>query len=533
MYDLLVKNARLYDGCGGPWFKGDLAVKDGRIASIGKMKNAEARTVIDAEGKALSPGFIDAHTHLDFVCASVNDTASKVTQGVTTEIAGNCGLSLIPVRPETIEELKRYLAPFIPQDVNLSWKWRSLGDWFDSVDERGNSTNVASLVGHGTLRIYAMGFADRKPSGQEMAEMKRALAQTMEEGALGLSTGLIYPPGCYSDTDELSELCEVVAEHGGLYVTHMRNEGPELLQSVEEALEIGRRSGCPVHISHHKSSGRQNYGLVSRSLQMMENARAEGIDVTCDVYPYTAGSTLISSLLPKWVHEGGVGRMLERLRDLASRRRIADELDRVIPGWENLAKGCGWENILICSCEKEPSYEGKTVTEIADGRGTSPEEALFDVILETEGKATIALFMMDEKDCSTVLAHPLSMVGSDGFASSFSGVLSKGKPHPRSFGTFPRVLGKYVREEGLMSLERAIWKMTGFAAQRFGLKDRGFLREGMAADLVVFDPLEIIDNATYKEPRQQAEGIDYVVLGGEVVVDHKVYNGKTLGRSLR
>ncbi|NLO56611.1 MAG: D-aminoacylase [Thermovirga sp.] len=533
MFDLLVRDARLYDGCGGPWYKGDLAVKDGKIAKIGKIRNADAPIVINAEGKALSPGFIDAHTHLDFVCSSINDTASKVTQGVTTEIAGNCGLSLIPVRPETIEELKQYLAPFIPSDVNLSWKWRSLENWFDRVDEKGNSTNVASLVGHGTLRIYAMGFDDRKPSGQEMTEMKKALAQSMEEGALGLSTGLIYPPGCYSDTDELSELCEVVAEYGGLYVTHMRNEGPEMLQSVEEALEIGRRSGCPVHISHHKSSGRQNFGLVSQSLRMLEDARTEGIDVTCDVYPYTAGSTLISSLLPKWVHEGGVRRMLERLKDLASRQRIVDELNRVIPGWENLVKGCGWDNIMISSCENEPTLEGKTITEIASERRSSPEDTLLDMILETEGKATIALFMMDEKDCSTVLVHPLSMVGSDGFASSFTGVLSKGKPHPRSFGTFPRVLGKYVREDDLMTLERALWKMTGFPAQRFGLKDRGFLKEGMAADLVVFDPLVIIDNATYKEPRQQADGIDYVILGGEIVVDHKEYNGKTPGKSLR
>lgn len=533
MFDLLIKNAKLFNGCGGPWFRGDLAVKDGRISKIGKIAKEEAKTVIDAEEKALSPGFIDAHSHADFVCATINDTTSKLTQGVTTEIVGNCGLSLAPVRPETIEELKQYLAPFIPKDVKPSWKWRSLGDWLDVIDGQGNSTNIAPLVGHGAIRIYAMGFEDRKPDAQEMAEMKKILAESMEDGAIGLSTGLIYPPGCFSDTDELAELCEVVAEYGGLYVTHMRNEGPELLQAVDEALEIGRRSGCAVHISHHKASGRQNFGLVSQSLRMLESARAEGIDVTCDVYPYTAGSTLISGLLPKWVHEGGVGNMLHRLKDPQMRQKIADELNSDIPGWENLARGCGWENILICSCENEPSYEGKTIVEIASEKGSTSEETLFDVILGAEGKATIALFMIDENDCKAVLAHPLSMVGSDGFACSFSGVLAKGKPHPRAFGTFPRVLGKFVREDGIMDLETALWKMTGFPAQRFGLKDRGFLKEGMAADLVLFDPQVIIDRATYENPHQPADGIEYVILDGKIVVDHKKHNGKIMGKTLR
>lgn len=533
MYDLLIKNAKIVAGCGGPWFRGDAAVTGGRIKAVGKVFDKEAVKVIDAQGKVLSPGFIDAHSHADFVCSAVNDSLGKVAQGVTTEVVGNCGLSMAPVGRETLGELQRYLAPFMPDGVENEWSWEGIGGWMDLVDRKGNSTNIATLIGHGALRIRVMGFEDRKPRAAELEKMKEILAGSMEEGALGLSTGLIYPPGCFSDTEELVELSKVVARHGGIYVTHLRNEGPELIPAMEEALRIGRESGCAVQISHHKSSGRRNFGQVDTTLKMMESARAEGMDVTCDAYPYTAGSTLMSSLLPKWAHEGGVARMLERLGDGAARKRIAGDLQRDIPGWENLARGAGWENILICSCEVEPGLEGKTVAGIAEERDVTPEECLMDVLLEAGGKATIALFMMSEDDYRKILAHRLSMVGSDGFAFSFGGVLSKGKPHPRSFGTFPRVLGKYVREEGVLTLEDAVWKMTGFPAERFGLEGRGLVKEGMTADLVVFDPGAIIDRARYDAPHQQPEGIDYVIMNGEIVMDHGKWTGKTVGRALR
>lgn len=532
-YELVIRNAKIVDGSGGPWFRGDVAVQNGKIARVGKVEDEKASMVINAEGKVLSPGFIDAHSHADFVCATVNDATSKITQGVTTEIVGNCGLSMAPVQPRTVEELKQYLSAFIPSEVKPSWEWTSFDNWFDIIDRNGNSTNIASLGGHGAIRIYAMGFENRKPREDEMEEMKKALARAMQDGALGLSTGLIYPPGCFAGTDELIELCRVVAQYGGIYTTHMRNEGPEMLSAVEEALKIGKESECPVHISHHKASGRPNFGKVTESLHMIEEARKSGIDVTCDVYPYTAGSTLISALLPKWVHEGGVGCMLERLRNSEVRQEITRELNSDIPGWENLAKEGGWGSILICSCENKPIYEGKTIAKIAAENNSSPEEVLFDIILDSEGKSTIALFMIDEKDCRTVLSHPLSMIGSDGWACSFSGVLAKGKPHPRAFGTFPRVLGKYAREEKIMPLETAVWKMTGFPAQRFRLEDRGIIKKGMTADMVIFDPETIIDKASYEDPFQQPEGIEYVIMNGEVVVDHKRYSGKTLGKVVR
>ncbi|MBA1334569.1 MAG: N-acyl-D-amino-acid deacylase [Firmicutes bacterium] len=533
MFDLLIKNAKVIDGSGSPWFKADIAVKDGMIKKVGKLGDIEADNVIDAAGKVVSPGFIDAHAHTDFVAVAVNNAESKITQGVTTDVSGMCGLTPAPVNPGTLNQLKQYLAPFIPKEVEMNWNWRSMGDWMDIIDKQGNSTNLAVFVGHGAIRIAVMGFDNREPRAEEMEEMKKLVAQAMEEGALGLSTGLIYPPGCYSKKDELIELCKVVAKYGGIYITHMRSEGVEVIQALEEAIDIGRQSGCPVQISHHKVAGRENFGLSEKTLGIMEKARQEGIDVTCDVYPYTAGSTLISALLPKWVHDGGVEKMLERINNSNTRKRIAEELKEDIPGWENLAKGAGWNGILICSCENDKACEGKTIQEIADERGMNPVDALFDIISKERGKSTMAIFMMDDNDNNRIVAHRLSMIGSDALACSFSGALGQGKPHPRCFGTFPRVLGKYVREDKVLSLETAVWKMTGFPATRFGIKNRGFIKEGLIADMVIFDPETIIDKATYKNPFQQAEGIDYVIMNGEIVVDHKVYNGKTLGRVIR
>ncbi|MDD2574166.1 MAG: D-aminoacylase [Bacillota bacterium] len=533
MFDLVIKNAKVIDGSGGPWYKADVAVKDGKISKIGKFKDVAADNIIDAAGKVVSPGFIDAHSHSDFVAAAINNAEGKITQGVTTEVSGVCGITAAPVNPDTISQLKQYLGAFMPKGLKLNWEWRSLGDWMDIVDKQGNATNLAMFVGHGSIRIAVMGFANRAPSAGELEDMKKLVRQSMEQGALGISTGLIYPPGCYSDKEELIELCKVIAEYGGIYVTHMRNESGEIIPALEEAIDIGRQSGCAVHISHHKVAGRSNLGLINKTLGMMEEARLEGIDVTCDVYPYIAGSTLISALLPKWVHDGGVDKMLNRLKDSDIRDKIAKELEEDVPGWENLVKNGGWDKIMICSCINNKSWEGRTIKDIADELGVKPAEALFDIIISERGDVTIALFMMDEDDNKKIVAHRLSMIGSDGFASSFSGILSQGKPHPRSLATFPRVLGRYVRENKVISLETAIWKITGFAAQRFGLHDRGLIREGLQADLVVFDPDTIIDKADYKNPFQQAEGIDYVIMKGEIVVDHKVCTGKVLGCTLR
>lgn len=533
MYDLILKNGRVVDGSGGPWFRADIAVKDGLVVKIGKLGETQADMVIDANDMVVSPGFIDAHSHSDLVTTGINNGDSKITQGVTTEVAGMCGLTQAPVNPATIDQLKRYLSPFIFEGVNIPWQWNSLAEMLDFIDERGNSTNLAMLVGHGSVRIAAMGFDDREPTDEELEKMKKLVAESMEQGALGLSTGLIYPPGCYCKTSELIELCKVVAKYGGIYVTHMRNEGNEIIEAVKEALTIGRESGCPVHISHHKASGRPNHGKVKETLAMMEKAREEGVDVTCDAYPYTAGSTLISALLPKWVNAGGVEEMLKRLRDPETRNTVAKELEQDVPGWENLARQAGWNKILVSSCINNKANEGKYIQDIADERGVSCTDALFDIILEEQGRITMALFTMDEEDSKYVYGHRLSMAGSDGYAYAFSGPLAQGKPHPRSYGTFPRVLGTYVREFKAFPLETAVWKVTGFPAQRYGLQDRGLIKEGLRADFVVFNPDTIVDKSSYEDPFHQAEGIEYVILGGEVVVCNKEYSGKTLGKVFR
>jgi N-acyl-D-amino-acid deacylase len=533
MFDIIIKNARVVDGSGSPWYKADVALMGGKINIIGNLNGVPAKKVIDVGGKVLSPGFIDPHSHADMTAAAVNNADNKITQGVTTDVAGMCGLSPAPINKDNLMHLKQYLSPFMAKGLDTKWDWDGMASWMNIIDRQGNSTNMAMLVGHGTLRIAVMGFDDRKPDANEMNKMKSLVAQAMEDGAIGLSTGLIYPPGCFSEKEELIELCKVVAQYGGIYVTHMRNESAEVLAALEEAIDIGRQSGCAVHISHHKTAGRENFGSTEKTLEAMERARKEGIDVTCDVYPYTAGSSLISVLLPKWAHEGGVQRMLERVNDIKTRDRIAEELEQDIPGWENFVRGAGWDNLMICSCETDKDCEGKTFKQIAYERDMNPVDVLFDIISKESGKATIAIFMMDEDDSRRIMRHRLSMIGSDALPGSFTGILRQGKPHPRCFGTFPRVLGKYARELGDLTLETAVFKMTGFPANRFGVKDRGFIREGLKADLVIFDPDLIIDKATYQDPFQRPEGIDYVMLGGEIVVENGVYNGKTLGKIIR
>lgn len=533
MFDLVIRNGKIVDGTGGPWFKADLSCKDGVIAQINNLAEAQAKNEVDAAGKIVTPGFIDAHSHTDFIAAVINNSDSRIHQGVTTEIVGMCGRTPAPVASDKLDHLKNHLAPFIPKQVEYNWHWQSTGDWLDIIDKQGHSTELGIFAGHGTIRLAVMGFENRTPTASEMARMKTLLKEAMDNGALGMSSGLIYPPGIYTSKEELVELCKVTAAGNGIYATHLRNEGNELIEAVREALEIGRLSGCPVHISHHKASGKNNFGKVNTTLNLMEEARSDGIDVTCDLYPYLAGSTLISALLPAWVHEGGVEQMIERASDSSSRKRIANELEKEATGWENLVKGAGWNHILICSSPSNTGFEGKTIGKCAREEGIPAVELMLDLIISDQGQTTIALFMLNEDNLKTVLTHRLSMIGSDGFGASYTGVLARGKPHPRAFGTFPKVLGKYVREEGVLTLEEAVWKMTGFPAQRFGLFDRGVLRPGAKADLVIFDSDLIIDQADFKNPYQKPKGIDSVYINSKPVVNKGIYSGDTFGRSIR
>ena len=531
-YDLIIRNAQIFDGSGGPWYRADIAVRDGVIAGIGKIDGCGEGECIDAEGMAVAPGFIDPHCHSDCNCITVCDADGKITQGVTTEIGGNCGLSMSPVAPERAGLLRDYLKPFIPREAMPDFKWSSAGEIMDALDRSGFATDLAFLAGQGTIRIAVMGFDDRKPSASELERMKALLARELDDGCLGMSSGLIYPPGCFTGTEELVQLCGVTARYGGVYATHMRGESGEIIRSVEEAIETAEKSGCRLQISHHKIINSFE-GFSLKTLGMMEQARSRGVDVACDAYPYTAGSTLISVVLPQWAKEGGVEKMLCRLSDPGARERIKAEFQQDIPGWDNFIKSASYDRILISCCSRDKSMEGKTVQRIAGERGIPPADAILDIMVSEEAEVTIVIDSQSDSDNRRIISHPLSMIGSDSLPSSLTGKMANGKPHPRCFGTFPRVLGHYVRELGLLTLEAAVWKMSGFPAQRFGLSDRGLIKTGLVADFVIFDPATVNGASDYVNPRSGNTGIHKVIKNGTVVAENGCFLGKRLGKSVR
>jgi N-acyl-D-aspartate/D-glutamate deacylase len=388
--------------------------------------------------------------------------------------------------------------------------------------------NIAPLVGHGAVRIAAMGFENRPPTGSELRHMQQLVGEAMEDGAFGMSSGLIYTPGCFGDTAELVALAQVVRQGGGIYATHMRGEGGTLEESIAEALRIGEEARIAVQVSHLKASGRENWGKMERALRLLEEGRERGIAVTADIYPYVAGSTTMTSLFPAWTLEGGVERFLARLANAETRQRIIDEVQGGGDGWSRANGSVGWDDILVCWCQQK-QFEGKTLAQIATAMGKDPANAMLDFLIAEQGKAAIILFMMSEENVARGIAHPLLMIGSDSLALA-SG--QGGKPHPRTYGTFPRVLGKYVRQEGIITLEDGVRKMTSMAAAKLGLTDRGVLAEGKAADITIFDPATVIDVATFEAPHQYPVGIDYVIVNGQVVVEHgqqhAVFPGKVL-----
>ena len=509
MFDLVIKNGLIIDGSGKPGFFGDLGVKGDRIDLVRSEIALPVHRIIDATGWVVAPGFIDTHSHSDAIALIDPNECSKIDQGVTTECVGNCGLSLAPVNREYLSHLQKYISPFLG-GIPVNWDWETIGQYLDRI--KNPSRNIAALVGHGTVRIAAMGLENRGPTSHELEKMKDLISESLDQGAFGLSSGLIYPPGLFAETDELIELCKTVANRGGIYSTHIRGESDTLFEAVSEAIQIGEESGVSVLISHHKAGGKKNWGKIKKTLEMVERARAQGIDVHLDQYPYNAGSTTLGSILPPWVHEGGLDQALERLKDPQVRSRIKKEMEQGIKGWENFVEFAGWESIVIAFCEKEKELEGKSILQIANARGREPAETAFDILLEEAGKVVMIVYAMSEDDVRTVMKHPLVMIGTDGIPTS-------GKPHPRAYGTYPRILGKYVREEKILSLEEAIRKMTGLPAQKLGLKGRGIIEEGKIADLIIFNPSTIREKSTYLNPHEKPEGIEYVLIGGSIVVE--------------
>ncbi len=531
-YDLLIRGGRVIDGTGAAWFYADVGVRDGRIAAIGNLHDHAAREVVDASGKVVTPGFIDMHTHSDFSLLKDGRGLSKIRQGVTTEVIGE-GSSVAPRKADADDG-----------DYGIKPDWTTLRGYFQRLDSSGTSGNVMSYISAGQLRRYVMGEgAQRKPTPQEMEQMKQLLAQGMEDGAAGLVMALEtpgqdqFPPeGKPSDavpgTEELIELAKVAAQYGGIYGTHMRDQGAHIVDGIREAATIGEQAGIPVEIFHLKAAGRPNFGKMGQALATIAEARARGIDIAADMYPYIAASHGLSTEVPRWAHEGGRARLLQRLADPQLRPRIKREVTQYMNmKYYNETTGAkGFDAVIVASVEKNPEkYVGKTIGQIARQQGKAPDDMVLDLLIEEGGDVGIVMFYMSEQDVRLAMQHPFVSFDSDGTAASPD---FGGQPHPRWYGTFARVLGHYVREERVIGLEEAVRKMTSLPAQRMGLLDRGIIRQGMGADLVVFDPDHVIDRATFDQPHQFADGISHVIVNGVVVIRNGEHTGALPGRPL-
>lgn len=529
MFDVLIRGGTVVDGTGAPARPADVAVEGGRVVAVEPRLAAEGRRTLEADGLLVAPGFIDIHTHSDFFLLQVPSAESKLRQGVTTEVIGMCGFSPAPAVPERLALLQDHVAFLAPR---LPWDWRGFGEWCARLRGAGLSVNVVPFVGHGAIRIAAMGFERRPPTPEELRTMEALVARAMDEGAFGYSTGLVYAPSAFAETEELIALARVAAARGGRYFSHIRGEGPTLETAVAEAIAIGEAAGCPVQIAHLKAAGRENWPKMEAALRALDAARARGVEVTADIYPYTAGSTTLSSLLPPWMHDGGMSRLLERLADPASRRRLLDECAVGDEGWLAANGRTTWEEVLIAGAPACREAEGQTLAALAQTRGRPGAEVLIEVLLEARGAVTMVHFLMAEGNVARGLAHPQVMIGSDSLGLAAGPGPHPGRPHPRMYGTFPRVLGTYVRERRLLGWEEAIRKMTGMPAATLGLRDRGVIRPGAAADLVVLDPATVADRAGYEAPHRYPEGIRWVLVNGAVVLDDGVVRPVPAGRVL-
>jgi N-acyl-D-amino-acid deacylase len=523
--DLLIAGVRVVDGAGNPWFRADVGVEGGRIAVVARPgKTYSARRTIDAADRILCPGFIDIHGHSDLSLFSFPLAPSKLLQGVTTEIGGNCGWSAAPASLDMeIQARSEH-----PRADDVPWGFRSLEQYLAALERRGIAVNYGCHVGHGTLREAVLGSADRPATPHELAKMGDLLVEAMGEGAMGLSSGLIYAPGCYAPPSELEHLAAIAYRHGRLYASHIRGEGDTLEQAVDEAIAVGRRGKGPVQIAHHKASGRPNWGKVSRTLAMVDEARSQGVDVTLDQYPYTASSTDLTAYLPAWARAGGTRALQERLRDPSTRTRIREEVRRPVG---DAAETADWSLIVLACVRGRREWEGRTVQEIAELTGTDPVDTVLDLVLAEGGTVQVVHFGMTEDDVRLVMRHPAVMVGSDG--SSLAPDPGWGKPHPRSYGTFAHVLGYYVRETSVLTLEAAVHKLTGMPAARLALVDRGRVAPGCWADLVLFDPDTIEATASFADPCRHPRGVHLVVVNGVVAAEDGIPTGARPGKVLR
>ena len=528
MLEILIKGSVVVDGTGKPAFKADVGVAEGRVAVVAGSVEQEAARTIDARGLHLAPGFIDPHSHSDLTLLVDPNAESKIRQGVTTEVIGNCGSSPAPLLDATVEEARA-----VAKRVGLEITWASMAEYLECLRQPGIAVNVVPLVGHNPVRGSVLGYGDVQPTPGQQASMERLVAQAMEDGARGLSTGLYYPPGFYARTEEVIGLARVVARFGGIYVSHIRSESDLLLEAVAEAIEIGEQAELEVEIAHLKLSGHRNWEKLDRLASMLEDARSRGVRVGCDQYPYAASSTWLTAILPYWAQTGGAKAVAERLGKPETRVQLRKDWEENRIGWEDRGGIRDWTDIVVSDCDPRPKVLGKDIAEIAANEGKDPLETVFDLIVISDGQVSCVWFDQLEENVRTLMRHPMVVVGSDGYSLSPHGVLGQRKPHPRNYGTFPRVLGRYAREERVLSLEDAVKKMTSVTAQRFGLTDRGVVREGAWADLVLFDAQTVADRATFTDPHQYPVGIPYVVVNGKIVIDQGEHTGALPGRLLR
>jgi N-acyl-D-amino-acid deacylase len=531
-FDVLLINGRIVDGSGAPWFRGDVGIVGDRIAAIGALKDAPAGSTIDAAGLVVAPGFIDLLGQSEFNVLVDGRAASKLLQGVTTEITGE-GSSIAPVNDRLIGEATPSATHF-----GIVIDWRTLGDYLRRLETQSRpAINVGTFVGAGGIRNYVVGKDDRPATPAELERMKQLVAEAMQDGALGLSTSLQYVPDRFASTDEIVELAKVAARHGGVYFTHQRSESARVFESLDEVFAIAERAEIPAEIWHLKTAYKANFGKMPEVLKRIEAARARGLDVTANQYPYTRASNGLDSCLPLWAREGGLEKTLVRLKDPATRERIKKDMDDANAAtWENQWYGAnGGDGVMLSSVLNDDlrKYEGMTLTQIGKAMGKDPRDAVIDLVIADRGESSVITAIMSEDDVRTALKHPLVGVGTDSAAKAEDGRLSESKSHPRAWGSFPRILGRYVREERLLTLEEAIRKMTSKAAARVHLSDRGLLRPGMAADITIFDPATIRDVSTFEDPKHYSVGVKHVLVNGRRAVADGIITSERPGRPLR
>ena len=529
-FDVIIRSAHILDGTGSPWYAGDIAIRAGRIAAIGRLSDVSAKTAIDAQGRVVAPGFIDMLGQSEITMLVDAHLPSKIYQGITTEITGE-GSSIAPLTDAIIEGDRALFEHF-----HITPDWRSLQDYFARLEKQGMGINLASYVGATQVRRAVIGDADRDPSSEELERMRALVAQAMREGAMGVSTSLQYPPAPYAKTDELIALAAVASHYGGIYATHMRSEGDAIMQALEETARIAREAKIPAEIWHLKVAGKENWGRMPEVVAFIERARASGLDISANTYAYTAWNNSLSAFVPPWAHDGGDAKLIERLRDPKMRERIKKDMDTPASNWDNeWSEIPGAESILVSEVQnpKLLPLQGKTFAEIAKAWNEDPQDAIFDFLIQDNAYTYVSVFGMQQSDVSLALQQPWVSIDNDSKGTSPEGILGQEHPHPRAYGTFPRILHKYVHDEKLLTLPDAIRKFSALPAQKMGLSDRGVLKLGMWADIVIFDPDKVHDVATFENPNQLSVGMDYVLVNGVPVIAEGKMTNALPGKVLR